>query len=67
MIWVRKVKKKNYREKKSLRFILSQGIVEQAKQNGELSPQRGNRECALRPHPGRVRWLRMHMIEETIK
>ena len=38
--------KKKIIVKKSLRPVPIQGIVEQAEQNGELSPQRGNPGCA---------------------
>ena len=47
--------------------VPTRGIDEHAEQNGELRPQRDNRGCALRPHPGRSSWLRMLMIKEIIK
>ena len=48
---------------KPLRPVPTQGIVEQAKQNGELSPQRGNRGRLQTP----TRWPRMHLMKDIVK
>ena len=43
------VGEKNFRVKKSLRPVPSQGMVEQAKKHGGFTPQRGYLGYALRP------------------